>query len=1541
MSKYVKWAGIAVSVPVVLIIVLSLLFYFPPFQRWAVGKVTAYASEEMNMQISVGHVRLAFPLDLSLRDVKVLQPNDSLKNVTDTVADIGEVVVDVQLMPLLSKQVMIDQFEFNNMKVNTMGFIPSAHIKGTIGHLDLKAHGIDLTQELVTVNHAALENAVLSIALSDTVPPDTAPSENFWKINMAQLKVKNTDFTLRMPGDTMSVNMYMGSAEAQKTYLDLHKSHYSVAHLDLDQGRVRYDKNFEPMVEGLDFNHLALDGMRLKADSIFYGDSKLNIKIAESKFMEKSGLRVDSMRGTFAMDSTRLWLPGLRLKTVDGTQVALDFDMDMNAFADSVPGKFNVDLKGQVAKSDLMLFAGQSLPRDMVRRWPNKPLVAVGQVRGNLQRMHIKDVNVSMGGAFKVYADGFAENVTDTKRVKADVKVKANAYDISFVEAMLDKETRKTIRIPKGITIDGNVKANGTRYASKFRATQGGGLLVGDVDFDANRMAYTAKLTARALPVQNFVKGMQLHPFTGYVEANGVGTDFMSPHTRLNATAKIEKFQYQEYKLDNVDAKATLRNGHILAYVDSRNPLVYGRFNVDGTTHGKTLQASLSGTFDKIDFYALHLTEKPLVAAMTTNLSMASDLKQKHQIRGSVGNIAITTQEGTYRPDDVKMDVFTARDTTFAILETGDFTMNMSARGGYEQLIKRGSMAATEMQNQLKNKYIDQSRLRSRLPNVRVFLVSGKNNMLSRLLKYYGYGFNSVFMDLASSSTSGLNGNMYIDSLVVDSFQLDTIRFNFVSDATNMTYSAQVRNGKKNPNYTFNALLDGAINERGTTVKTRIYDANDSLGIRLGLRAAMEQHGISVHIFGDKPILGYKEFAVNDSNYIFLGDNRRVSANMSLQAADGMGIQIYTNDENTEALQDITVGAHKFDLDDIMAVLPFAPDIKGQLNGDFHLVQTPTEMSLSSSVNIANLVYEGSAMGDIGSEFTYMPRPDEGHYIDGNLTHNGHEVGVLKGTYHSAGKGVIDATLDLNRFPLDMANGFIPDRLFGFRGYAEGTLNVKGSTASPDVNGELYLDSTYVFSEPYGVEMRMANDPVRIQNSRLLFENFEMYASNNSPLTIQGYFDFANTDRMNMNLRMRADNFLLIDSEEKARSDAFGKAYVNYFGTVQGLVDNLKMRGRLEVLGTTDVSYNLKDSPLSSDNRLEGLVEFVNFNDTTEQVITRPPLTGVDVDLSINVDDGARVSAYLNADHSNYINVQGGGDLRMQYNNVDNVRITGRYTIGSGEMKYAVSIIPLKTFTIQEGSYIEFRGDPMNPRLNLTATETTKASVGGSSGDGRVVEFTSGVVVTKSLKDMGLEFTIDAPEDMTIHNQLQAMSTEERGKIAVAMLTTGVYLADGNTNGFSMNSALSAFLNSQINSISNKALRTLDLSVGVDNSISSTGAVHTDYSFKFAKHFWNNRLRVVIGGKFSSGAEEANQNETFFDNVTLEYRLSPTSNKYLNLFYQRDDYDWLEGNVSKYGVGFMWRRKLRSFKDLFRFGKNVERDLPAPADTVKQDTIKK
>ena len=308
--------------------------------------------------------------------------------------------------------------------------------------------------------------------------------------------------------------------------------------------------------------------------------------------------------------------------------------------------------------------------------------------------------------------------------------------------------------------------------------------------------------------------------------------------------------------------------------------------------------------------------------------------------------------------------------------------------------------------------------------------------------------------------------------------------------------------------------------------------------------------------------------------------------------------------------------------------------------------------------------------------------------------------------------------------------------------------------------------------------------------------------------------------------------------------------------------------------------------------------------------------------LTIGISDAALFHCDLSEDGQSYVDLEGGGDLTMRMTESGEMRLTGRFTVNSGEMKYALPVIPLKTFTIEQGSYVEFTGDVMNPTLNIVAKERTKALVAESEDNQRSVAFDVGVKLTKPLSDMGLEFTIEAPEDLSVQNELAAMSAEQRGKAAVTLMATGMYMTDETMmqgSGFKANNALNAFLQSEIQQIAGSALKTIDISLGVESGTSEVGTSTTDYSFRFAKRFWGNRISVIIGGKVSTGANATNSAESFISNVSVEYRLDRGSTRYVKAFYDRDTQDPLEGQLTRTGVGLVLRRKTERLGELFIF----------------------
>ena len=701
-----------------------------------------------------------------------------------------------------------------------------------------------------------------------------------------------------------------------------------------------------------------------------------------------------------------------------------------------------------------------------------------------------------------------------------------------------------------------------------------------------------------------------------------------------------------------------------------------------------------------------------------------------------------------------------------------------------------------------------------------------------------------------------------------------------------------------------------------------------------------------MHLYPHNPILAYRRFTVNKDNFLFLGRDKSIKADIDLVADDGTALRIYgepkyddsdpeeedsdpslvaARTDSVKPANDLTLSVNHVNLGELSAVLPYLPRLTGMLSGDVHVTDDISRKKLSAvaSLQADDLTFEGTPLGKVGVEAIYLPKGNGEHHASAFISSGEKEVMEVNGVYFDREGGTYEGTARLHDFPLQLLNGFLVGTDMALKGIAEGELEVKGAADRPILNGKVGLRDAHIFSDVYGFDFRTDSRELELKDGRLMFENYNLYSTGKNPLVLNGVFDMSDFSRMAMDFRMNASDFELINTKKKPQSMVCGKVYANCNGTMKGTLDDLSIRARLEVLNRTDMTYILKDSPLSVDDRLSSLVQFVSFEDTLKSEVEPPaPVSSFDMVLTIGISDAALFHCDLSEDGQSYVDLEGGGDLTMRMTESGEMRLTGRFTVNSGEMKYALPVIPLKTFTIEQGSYVEFTGDVMNPTLNIVAKERTKALVAESEDNQRSVAFDVGVKLTKPLSDMGLEFTIEAPEDLSVQNELAAMSAEQRGKAAVTLMATGMYMTDETMmqgSGFKANNALNAFLQSEIQQIAGSALKTIDISLGVESGTSEVGTSTTDYSFRFAKRFWGNRISVIIGGKVSTGADATNSAESFISNVSVEYRLDRGSTRYVKAFYDRDTQDPLEGQLTRTGAGLVLRRKTERLGELFIF----------------------
>ena len=1513
-KKALKWLGITVATPIALFLLLAILLYIPPVQNFAVHQVANYLSGNLGMDVRIDKVRLAFPLDLAVHHMTAVEKGDTLLN-----AD--RLRLNVKLIPLFEGRADVDGFELYGLVIDTKSYISDTRIKGHAGQLTAAAHGVDWEKELVNLDHARLHDADIYVTLSDTAKKDTTESKAKWNIAVKKVDIERSKVHLQMPGDSMRIYANLGLAALRGGAFDTGRNYYAVKALQLQDCDVNYDIPYIKPVAGIDPNHIAVKRLTLMLDTLSYNnEGVLRAGLRGLTLHEKCGLDVTRLSGSVYMDTTQLRLPALLLRT-PASRIDADVAFDFKAFSAGKGGHCQAMVDASIGYDDIRTLATGYVDKTYLRALPHKPLAIKGTVSGNIDHLRLPSLTLNMPGVLQASANGYTNYVTkDWRNGKFNFNLRTKS--LAAVRQLMPASLKQSINVPDGLSLRGKAAFNGNRYDADIKAGIGRGSLAAKAKLDVKRETYKVVATAHQLPIASIVRGVPVGPFSGSLRASGSGWDVMSPRTSLTADAKVNALSYERYPLGGISVKANLRGGKAVAHFEADNPLLQGNGHIEALLGRHNYEVAVKASLPNLDLKKLGVTADTLYFGTDIDIkATANKAFTAYALSGSIANNHFTTQRMSAMAKDILFDLATSRDTTTANISAGDLRLRLGAKGDIPHLGTHLARFANELQKEAKTYNIDQERLKTYLPVMVFYLDAGRDNPLYNIARMKGYSFSSAYVNLNTDPHVGMTGDARMGALNVGALLLDTIDTHIFQDSTGVQMRGLVKNGKKNPN-PLEVRMRSYVMRSGAGIELSYYDSEGERGVDVGLQAALVDGGLNIHLYPENPVLAYRNFKVNKDNYIFLGKDNSIRADVDLLADDGTGLKIYG--EPKDSVNDLTVSVNQVNLGELSAVLPYMPKLSGMLSGDVHVTDDSQHKQLSAMASLTadNFKYEDMPLGNVGIDAVYLPKTGGEHHASAFISSNGEEVLACNGTYFDRDGGTFEGDAQLHDFPLQMLNGFMAGTDVALKGIAGGDLRVNGSLDKPVINGSLDLDSAHIYSDVYGFDLRTDERALDIKDSRIIFSDYRLFSTGKEPMVLNGTFDMSDFERMRMDFAMRANNFELINTRKKAQSMLFGKVYANYIGTLKGTTDNLSLRGKLEVLDRTDVTYILKDSPLSVDDRLHDLVQFTNFKDSTQTVQPEKAVDGgMDITMGISISDAAIFHCNLSDDGQSYVKLEGGGDMTLRMTQQGDMRMTGLFTTNSGEMKYQLPVIPLKTFQIVQGSYVQFTGDVMNPTLNIAAKERTKAVVTEDDRQ-RSVAFDVGVKITKPLNDMGLEFTIEAPEDLNIQNQLASMSAEQRGKAAVTMMATGMYMTDETMmsgSGFKANNALNAFLQSEIQNIAGSALKTIDINLGVESGTSQTGTSTTDYSFQFAKRFWGNRISVIIGGKVSTGADATNSAESFINNVSVEYRLDQGATRYVKAFYDRDTQDPLEGQLTKTGAGLVLRRKTDKLGELFIF----------------------
>lgn len=1529
MNVWIKRICIFCLIPIILAVILSILLYIPAFQNFAVKQATYYASKSTGMHIGIERIRLSFPIKLNIHGIEVIQ--DTVP--TDTLFMLEDLNISIRPIPLLSKELLVESVGLKNLRVNTGKLIDGIEVKGFIGDFLARADRISLATEKATLNNLSVSDATVTVFITEpSTPPDTTTSEPVnWLLRLQKIDLTRVALALQMPGDSLRMSGFITQASLRDGEVDLKNASYLADKFTFVSSAINYDTGDAAPLKGLDPSHIGLSDIEIDLSSLLYAGQAVRADINKLVAKERSGLEIKRFEGEIKGNNASLEIPGLTLETLHSA-AELKGTIPYAAFDKTPKDQMDVSFWAHLGKKDIIILAGE-LPEEVVKAYPDTSLRIQAEASGNLAALELKKLDAQLPGAFSMRLQGKGKALQSEKKRSGEVGLKVFTHNLDFLLDFLPPESRANFRIPKRMMLTGDVMWKDQQYTGDLVFREGQGKIQLKSLLDTRTNHYKAAFEIDSLEPIHFMPKDSLYWMTASIQAEGEGTEVFDSLTWVNLNGKIGDLRYGSSSISDITLKGSLKDNFAIVELNSEYPLAKMDVTLNATLKKNLVNAMLIADMQHLDLYGFHLMDKPFSTSFQLFAEAESDLKDHHQADLTLGNWEIETEKTKAKPKTLILKARTETDSTFVSFHAGDLAIRLQGNKGLNGLSENFNLISKEVDRQMaQDSIVRLALLRPMLPELQLKVTAQKDNPVYNFMNMYSLNFQQLELNVNTSPEKGIQVDGGVYKLLRDTFLLDTIRMRLWQDTVGIFYEAGVVKNKFKKQLPFSATLSGKLLTGYADALLKFDDEKGKTGILWGGSIQKEEEGgIRLHFFPNEPILAFNPFTLNEDNYILIRNEKDISANFLLQGKQNAFLQIDTHPVDS-GLNEIHAALGQVDLHEISkGFSAYMPELEGILNADFQYMPSDSSYTMTGGISIDSLHYERKRVGDLMLSAVYLPVSENEHQVDIHAFRDAEEFMNSFVYYQSGVNDSIDGSMQIMDLPLVMLNPFIPDDMASMNGKLQGEMNISGTSQAPDMQGFLQLDSATMFVTAANTTLKFDPRQIVVSDNRIRFNKYQILATGQNPFIIDGTVNFSDPSNMIADMTMTAQNMQLLNTKRNKESLVYGKMFVNLNSTIKGPLNALIMRGDLQLLGGTNVTYVLKDSPLTVQDRLSGLVTFTSFEEDTilgkKPRVAALPLGGMDMLMTIHIDQAVQINADLTPDQSSHVNLEGGGDLSFQYTPMGDMILNGRYTLSSGTIKYSLPVIPLKEFNVQNGSYIQWSGDPMDPTMNITATERIRTSATLDDGSSRMVNFDVGIQLTQRLENLGLKFILDAPEDASVQEQLARMGDEEKAKQAVSMLVTGMYLGGGTTTGkanLNMGAALNSFLQSEINNIVGSAAKSLDINFGMESyDTNGDGSKRTDYSFRFAKRFYNDRIRIVLGGRISTG-EDINQGQAqpFIDNVSIEYWLDPSGTRYIKLFHNKDYESLLEGELTETGAGIVLHKKMQYMRELFIFKRN-------------------
>jgi len=1084
-------------------------------------------------------------------------------------------------------------------------------------------------------------------------------------------------------------------------------------------------------------------------------------------FVDDRGIEASKFSTDFKYSNTQMQFLNTHLVTKNSSNLFADIIMqykkeDLSEFTDKVFIKASFD-KSEVSIQDLQKFYDELSGDDL--------LAFSGNMEGVLNDFKVNNVDIESYSGMKVQGDmSFLNAVKFERGFVYDAEldnITSNYQQLkNILPNVLGKKLPTQFSKLGDFNLSGIIKVTPEMVDTSIFLYSNLGTIISDLElFDIENIdeaSYYGEIEFVDLDLGRFVDNPNFGKISLQVEAKGKGFKVDNIDTEL--VGVVSQLDFKDYNYQNLSVNGVFQNKKFdgLLVADDDNV----RLNFKGLADFSSNERKFDFTTDieKIDFTKINLFKRDSIGVLKGNIKLDVTGNSLDNVIGKAKFSNLTYINSNKKH---QFKTFEINSSLIDSIKTIEVNSKDIVQGKVE-----GKFTFKEILPVFKNA------LGSVYTNYQPIPIT-PNQFVNFDFVVHNQIVNLFFPEVTVSENTKIKGRVNANK--------NSVKINFSSpklDAfDNVIEAVKLRLDNQNKLYNTHLTADKIAGKFYQINKLNLINrtVNDTLFFKTifkGGKRQKQDYDLNFYYTIDsvqQSVVGLQKstFSHNNFNWVinpnedknnkvgYFSENKHFNLSPFLITSENQKVE-FSGDVKGDNFKNLK---SKFTNFQIASILPEMEkmSLSGIINGAVELQENEGSLKPKANLTVSEVVINDFSQGILKVN------------VEGKNSLNTYDVDVSLRDYNYdniKAVGVLDFSNKEPKIDLDVAfknfevNGFSDfggEVLDNLRGRVSGDFTAKGLLMNPDFNGALKLDDAGLTFPYLNIDFDFVdNTNVQLKNKSFIINNMVLRDTKfDTEGIMSGTISHQNLKKWALDLRVNADNLLILDTKEVDEIPYYGRGFFGGNATISGFTSNLN----INVTGTTQPE-TVFVIPLNDVTTIDNykLIRFKTNNQKVTKDYQIEKIKGLNLKMDITVTKDAVAQVVIDKVSGSDLKGSGNGNLQIEIDTRGKFTMFGDLAIDNGAYNFKYGGIITKPFTVQKGGLISWNGDPFEAELDLTAVYRTKANPAqllDNISSTRKIDVDLYTKITGGLFNSQQEFDIVIPNaNSTIASELEFILNE-------------------------------------------------------------------------------------------------------------------------------------------------------------------------------------